>query len=192
MDEVASRRYVCTACGAPRPLLPGTAVQTGFEERQAKRARRLHLWSALARAAGWGALALGVGVSTLVMLFFAGGYGFLPLGLSLVPFFAGVVGGTRLRAQAKALEQDVLDGRLLAQAAEHRAGVSPERAARALSLSEAAVDARLTQLAKAGHLALDVTDHGELRYRVASEEEEGGTADVAARLDALGQGDERQ
>ena len=51
--------------------------------------------------------------------------------------------------------------------------------------------ARLTQLAKAGQLALDVTDEGELRYRVASEEEEGGAPDVAARLDALRQGQER-
>ncbi|MDD9946801.1 MAG: zinc ribbon domain-containing protein [Myxococcales bacterium] len=168
--EVAEGRYVCAACGTPRPWAAGMVVDAGFADLLAKRAGTSGLMGTLARLSAVGLAVLGVSAGSVQAVFDLGSPA-----LSVTAFMLAAAGlfflGGRLHAKKAAILEQALERRLVSEASATPGGVTAETAARALSQGTARVDGLLTRMAKQGSLEMEVDDAGTIRYRVAVDDD---------------------
>lgn len=166
VNEVAMDRYACSACGASRPVRPGTVILSSFAETLEQGARR-RKWTAYLLFGTGGVLgAAGLAVAGIFAALDVSGAAMAAV-FGLLIFAGHLLTGRRLLRQVAEMQAAALERRLLREVRLYSAGISPERVAASLHEDLDEVDKVLTGLAKRGRLLLDVTDEGSLRYRVA-------------------------
>ncbi len=168
-------RAFCTACGAPRSLLDGSAVNVAGKPRK--------VGGAIASGAGWATLiggsaaSLGAGLITYFIFLAIGASTAGTVGLVVGGFFglltvlialSLLLGGRKLSKDGVDDRRKVLEQGIFALAGKQRGSVTPRDVARQLAITDEEADALLTDLVKKGdgRVSLDVDDDGTLRYTV--------------------------
>ncbi|MDC3955683.1 hypothetical protein KEG38_17590 [Polyangium jinanense] len=160
-------RAYCTACGAPRSLLEDTPVNVAGQPSK--------IGGGVASVAGWVILITGlllagtlgglIGLLNVTVAWIVGG--FLG-GMSVLFGLLFILGGRLLWKTGKERERGAHEQAVLAVARRNAGSVTPAELARAVNITEAEADARLTEMAKRpdGRVTLEVDDDGTLRYYV--------------------------
>ena len=166
----------CSACGAPRLPLTGEVLElAGKGER---------VGGLLAQLTGWAVLIGGLGFASLVaalVALFAGATAAAVAGLpalvgTVVLFFALQKGGSSLRAQGSAAQEEAWTRAVTARAAHRGGALRPEEAASLLRVPVDVADRFLTRLAKSRPdlLTLELDDAGGYFYRLVGSGAAGG------------------
>jgi hypothetical protein len=157
----------CTACGAPRPPLAGSALKLAGQPSK--------VGGIVASATGFVVLLFGLVAALLVGLFFqwvfpAGIVGWvLGVLLSVVSLAIGVpllLGGRHLKRQGQGAEKGALLDAAAALARHKGGSVTAREAAKSLAIGYEQADALLTEAAKADpdRVGVEVNDAGVVEY----------------------------
>ena len=167
--EVDRGRYVCAACSAPRTRGPRTPLDSDFAQELSRKSLRNRVLSYVFFPVGGGLAAMGATILEMGQAWLEGAWSAFTSGIGGVMLATGAVGlyvATRAMRSAKELRGRATDQQLKLSVQRAEGGLTVADAAMEARVSAQDADARLTALAKAGEVHLDVDEAGTLRYRV--------------------------
>lgn len=158
----------CTACGSPRAPLANKSVTYAGKPAQ--------VGGTVAKAFGWGALAMGVPIALLLFSFFTWLFSSAVVGLvfggpvlclTLVLWLIGFLSGRSLKKSGDDSQRTTHEQAVFALAITRKGNLTGQEVAQATGLSAEACEELLTDMAKRlpDQMAVDVDDNGVLHYR---------------------------